>query len=78
MLIPNKYENLQNNMLVTASVIIKLLKKRNYSIEELYQISSRKFNLNPDRFFDIITFLWLAGIIEKKKYFIMLRKNDTE
>jgi Fe2+ or Zn2+ uptake regulation protein len=75
MLIPNKYENINNNILVLGFKVTKELKKQPYNIDRLYQKLKKEINISLDTFYDVITFLWLSEIIEKRNYQIFLRKK---
>jgi hypothetical protein len=74
MLIPTKHENLDLNILVIGGDIIKHLKGKKMDIENLYQKISSKKNVNVDSFYNTITFLWLADILEVKDYYLELTK----
>ena len=74
MIIPSKYENLNSNVLIIGSEIIKLLKKQSYNIENLYQKIKKAINIGFDTFYDTLTFLWLSEIIEKNEFQIYLKK----
>ena len=75
MLIPNKYENINKNILVLGFKVTKELKKQPYNIDRLYQKLKKEINISLDTFYDVITFLWLSEIIEKRNYQIFLRKK---
>lgn len=72
MLIPTKYEDLNFNLLVIGSYVIKLLKKNPYNIENLFQKLKKEHNLNLEQFFNALTFLWLAEIINVDLYQVSL------
>ncbi len=74
MIIPTKYENLNNNVLIIGSDIIKLLKKQSYNIENLYQKIKKAKKIDFNTFYDTLTFLWLSEIIEKNQFQIYLKK----
>lgn len=73
MLIPSKYEDINSNLLVIGAVVIKTLKKRSYNIEDLFQLLKKYHSLNLEQYFNVITFLWLAEIIELNTYQISLK-----
>ncbi len=66
MITPSKYENLNNSILVLGAIIIKLLKRKSYSLENLFRALTRSAKVHPDEdlFYDVITFLWLTGCID--------------
>lgn len=74
MIIPSKYENLNQNILVIGSEIINLLKKQSFNIENLYQKIKKKKNINFDTYYNTLTFLWLSEIIDKSEFQIYLKK----
>jgi Fe2+ or Zn2+ uptake regulation protein len=77
MLYPTKHENLSTNILVLGGDIISLLKKRKVDIETLYQIVKDKSDVSVDTFYNSLTFLWLADIIEVKEFHIKVKDNDS-
>lgn len=76
MLIPTKYDNINKNIAVIGYKITKELMKQPYNIDKLYQKIKKDVNISLDLFYDTITFLWLADIVEKEKYQIFLRKKE--
>lgn len=78
MLIPSKYEDINYNLLVIGYKIIRMLKERTYNIEDLFQKMKNDCNINLEQYFNTLTFLWLADIIQINLYQISLqRKNVT-
>lgn len=78
MLIPSKYEDINYNLLVLGSKAIRLLKKKAYNLEDLYQRMNKDMEINLEQYFNLLTFLWLADIIRIDLYQISLhKKNDT-
>jgi len=75
MIIPSKYDNINKNILVIGYKVIKELKKQPYNIDKLYQKLKKEINISLDLFYDVLTFLWLAEIIEKEKYQIFLKRK---
>lgn len=63
MLTPTKHQNLNNNILVIGAEILYIVKKKDYTIEELFQRAKINFNINLELYFDVLTFLWLIGSI---------------
>jgi hypothetical protein len=74
MILPNKYEDLKNTPLVIGKDIILLLRKKNFSLFDLYSKLSVKINI--DTYFDILTFLYAADLISFNNNIIYL--NDTK
>jgi len=75
MLTPTKYENLQKNIFVLGSELIKYLKYKPYNIERLFQIIKNCQEINLEKYLDIILFLWLGDIIEIEEYLIRLKEK---
>jgi len=63
MIIPTKHQNLSKNYLVVGAEFCALIKKKNYTIEELFQKTKDKYQISLEAFFDIVTFLWLIEAI---------------
>lgn len=63
-------------MVVGASVI-KLLKKRSYTIEELYQTLQDSNKMNLERFYNILSFLWTVDVIDFDKFSISLKNQNV-
>ncbi|OIO13819.1 MAG: hypothetical protein COT22_02820 [Ignavibacteria bacterium CG08_land_8_20_14_0_20_37_9] len=84
MLIPNKYENINNNLLVIGSHLISLLKKDTYNIEDLFIVINKEREkktlqlINLDQYFNTLTFLWLADLINLNEFQIFINKDDTQ
>ncbi|SDO03115.1 hypothetical protein SAMN04488516_1172 [Desulfonauticus submarinus] len=76
MLIPTKYDNINKSIAVIGYKITKELMKQPYNIDKLYQKIKKDVNISLDLFYDTITFLWLADIVEREKYQIFLRKKE--
>lgn len=87
MLIPNKHENINNNLLVIGGLLLSLLKKNPYNIEDLFKLANKereKKNLkqiNLEQYFNALTFLWLSELIELNEFHIVIKpksnSNDT-
>jgi len=67
MILPTKHQNLSKNYLVVGAEFCALIKKKNYTIEELFQKTKDKYQISLDAFFDIVTFLWLIEAIKLDK-----------
>ncbi len=78
MLYPTKYENINDNLLVMGGWAIAALKQRVHDIESLFQeLSERNKKLNIKRYFDLLTFLWSADLIEINDYKIFLKQTNV-
>jgi len=84
MLIPNKYENINDNLLVIGSNIVSSLKSRPYNIEDLFRSVNKDrgernlHQINLDQYFNALTFLWLADLVVLNEFQILINKNDTQ
>ncbi|MGB9939638.1 hypothetical protein [Methanosarcina sp.] len=74
MLIPANYEKLEKNLLVIGADVIALLKKDTYNIEDLFIKMKDKKSIGLEQYYDVLTFLWLAEIIELYGYHIRLKR----
>ena len=63
MLLPSKYEKINKNLLVLGAEVLKRLKKKSYTIEDLYQILKGDQSINLEQYYNCITFLWLADLL---------------
>ena len=75
MLIPRKHEDLERNLLVLGVDVIQLLKKRPYNVEALFQEVRSIKNIGLCRYYDVLTMLWMAEIIELQAFQVYLRKK---
>ncbi len=77
MFIPTKHENLQKSVIVLGSKIIEVLQKKDYNIENLFQeLKYRLYtDLSLNQYYNTLTFLWVADIIELDEFFIKIKKN---
>lgn len=75
MLIPTKHERLEISLIALGADIIQLLKKQKFNIEELYQKLKDSKSISLEKYYDTVTFLWLAEIVNINYYFIELRKK---
>jgi hypothetical protein len=77
MFLPNKHENLHRSTVVLGADIIKILKKKEYNIEDLFQevkqLSQNEISLN--HYNNTLTFLWLIDAITLKEFIIQLKKD---
>ena len=74
MLIPSKYEDLNNNPIVVGSEIIRKLKKREYDVELLYTEIDSYYSIGFDNFLNVLTYLWLADVINCDNSILQLNK----
>jgi len=77
MLFPTRYEKLDQNILVVGADAIRILRKRKYSIEGLYQVMKKEKRINLERFFSILSFLWITEIIDLDDFYISLKKQHV-
>jgi hypothetical protein len=70
MILPTKHQNLNKSPLIIGAEILSILKKREISIENLFQKIRIKFDISLETFFDSITFLWLINSIRINEQFI--------
>lgn len=63
MITPTKHQNLNSNILVMGAEILNLIKKNDFTLEELFQNAKNTFQVNLESFFDVLTFLWLIEAI---------------
>lgn len=83
MLIPNKYENINDNLLVIGSNLVSMLKQRPYNIEVLFKSVNKEredknlHQINLDQYFNALTFLWLAEIITLNEFQIFINLNKS-
>lgn len=78
MIVPNKHENLSRSVIVLGSDLLKLLKKSSYGIENLYRDLYSIKSVDVRTFYDTLTFLWLADVIEIQGHRITLTKKSTD
>jgi Fe2+ or Zn2+ uptake regulation protein len=76
-LIPTKYEKLSQNTVVVGASILLLLRKQKYNIEDLYRAVKREKQINLERFYSTLTFLWVTGLINFDKIYISLKNNNV-
>ena len=74
MILPHPESNLNMNIMVIGTDIIKILKKEEFVLLEkvLEKFLSKDNNRTPDLFFNTLTFLYSFGLIDKKGYKIKL------
>ena len=75
MLIPANYEKLEKNLLVLGADAIALLKKETYNIEDLFIKMKDKKSIGLEQYYNVLTLLWLAEIIELCGYHISLKRS---
>lgn len=83
MLLPNKYENINDNLLVIGSNLVSVLKHRPHNIEDLFKAVNKErekknlHQINLDQYFNALTFLWLAEIITLNEFQIFINLNKS-
>lgn len=75
MIFPDKYESINNGILVLGFRVIQLLRKKELHINQLYRKINKVYKIDMLYFFDIITFLWLLDAVELNFNIISL-SND--
>ncbi|MEW6652269.1 MAG: ABC-three component system middle component 6 [Bacteroidota bacterium] len=75
MVLQNKYENISRNAFVLGADIIKYLRKDSASLNKLFSQFHNSISLT--NFLNVLTFLYIAGIIDiDKNNHVFL--NETE
>ena len=74
MLIPTKYENIEKNILVISSEILKLLKKKSFSVDDLFAEIKKIRRIDFESYFDCLVFLYLADFLEAQNHYISLKR----
>lgn len=83
MLLPNKYENINDNLLVIGSNLVSVLKHRPHNIEDLFKAVNKErakknlHQINLDQYFNALTFLWLAELIVLNEFQIFINLNKS-
>lgn len=79
MIIPTKYENIKENALVIGAHIISFLRNSDLTLLEIHlQLKKyKKLELDYSYLVDILTFLYIADVIELENNNIKL-KNDSQ
>jgi hypothetical protein len=75
MITPTKYSNLKNNAMVLGSYIIKLLKKRPYYVDDLFQELTKESSVDLGQFYECLTFLFVFDLIYAEKHYIYLKRD---
>ncbi|MFA5962081.1 MAG: ABC-three component system middle component 6 [Parcubacteria group bacterium] len=75
MVIPSKHENLQRNLLVVGADILSFLKKKQYNVENLFQEIRQKKSIGIDQFYNILSFLYTAELIDFNDFSISIKNN---
>lgn len=76
MIVPSKYENLEDSWIMLGYEILKLLKKKpSLNIELVYKkINMQHQNtISLNKYFDVVMFLWLGEMIEVSEYHLSLK-----
>lgn len=72
MILPTKHENLTDSSIVIGATLLKKLKNKNLVVDDLYDIVKEKHGISLSKFFDVMLFLWLGGLIEMNEYEVRL------
>ncbi|WP_420573470.1 ABC-three component system middle component 6 [Kordia sp.] len=75
MIIPTKHQNIKLNPMVLGADILFLLRKEDFTMEELYQSIKITNSIDLDSFYDTITYLWLIEAITIDKNKISKKNN---
>jgi len=73
-LTPAKYEKLDENIIVVGASVISLLKKNRYTTEDLFQILKKEKEINLEKFYNTLTFLWVTEIIVSDGFYVILKR----
>ena len=74
MLIPTKYENLNNNCFVIGSEIISIIKKNSSSVDNCFFELQKTRKIDLEKYFECLLFLYMVDILELKDNYIFLRR----
>ncbi|PWK17811.1 hypothetical protein LV89_04258 [Arcicella aurantiaca] len=74
MVIPSKEENLHKSLIFLGYDIVKLLKKKEYNIEDLFLKMKDIKQINLYQFYNTLTFLAMFDIIVYENYTVRLVK----
>lgn len=74
MLIPTKYENIEKNILVVSSEILKLLKKKSFGVDDLFAEIKKIKQIDFESYFDCLVFLYLADFLEAQNHYVFLKR----
>lgn len=75
MLIPTKHEPLNQSLLVLGAYILERLKVNDQDIESLFQKLNKAKSVTLEDYYDVLTFLWLGGLIRVTGIKITILKN---
>ena len=75
MLSPTKHEHLATNILVVGSDILKHIRVNKSNIEDIYQYIRNKKDISIEKYFDVITYLWICDFIVLDGEFISISSN---
>jgi len=59
----NKYDDVNRNILVLGASVLQFLKKRDCSIEDLFQMCKRELGIELNQLLNIVTLLWLLELL---------------
>lgn len=67
MILPTKHQNLDLNPMVLGADILFMLRNKDLTLEELFQVLKKQVNLDLDLYYDTLTYLWLIDSIDLDK-----------
>jgi hypothetical protein len=77
MLIPTKFDNLNYNPMILASHVLRFVRKSHRSFDESFAYINKRFNIDLNHFYNVLTFLWLFDLIEVTNNKIYYRGNNV-
>jgi hypothetical protein len=75
MILPTKYEKMNDSPLVIGSYALRLLKKKSYDPESLFQELRRERSFSLDQFLDVLTFLRIVEAIDLVGHSVTIKKR---
>lgn len=76
MIVPTKHEKLDESILVLGSIVLKVLRTKDYLLEDLYNKVLTKKYISIDNFLDSILTLWLLEMVSVNNDIV--RRNDIK
>ena len=73
MIIPTKYEDLNKNVLIISAEIIKTLKSKSYSFDELYSVLKKDARIDLTKYLECLIFLYFINCIENQDNYIFIK-----
>ena len=75
MFIVGKYDDINRNVLVLGAGILKLLKNKNFQVENLFQECRKNKGIELNQFLNLLTFLWILGLVDLRDNKLSLKKS---